>query len=62
MNLEAAAIFPFNQTNACVNSLEVILENLFQKLFCINVKIFKMLQGNLMYKMLEEVCIAYLVE
>ena len=29
MNLEAAAIFPFNQTNTCVNSLKVILENLF---------------------------------
>lgn len=38
MNLEAAAIFPFNQTNACVNSLEVIPENLFQKLFSINIK------------------------
>lgn len=57
MNHEAAAILPLNQTNACVNSLEVILENLFhksfKKLFCINVK---MLQGNLMYKIVE-VCL-----
>lgn len=33
MNLEAAAIFPFNQTNTYVNSLKVILENLFHKSF-----------------------------
>lgn len=33
MNLEAAAVSPLNQTSACVNSLEVIFENLFYELF-----------------------------